>query len=317
MPHFYPATRTMQLFEDCIARDQGSAFRVWLGRVLPHIEDAYRPSDGGFRTHLGISGIGAECGRSIFYGWRWTTKKPFDGRTLRLFNRGHLEEGRFVALLLTAGLQIIQQDANGQQYRISYLNGHFGSAIDGVVIGCPDMPNPSDPILTEMKTHNDTSFKKLVKVGVEESKHEHYVQMQCYMKAKALPAALYLAVNKNTDEIWAEIVPYNKEVAERYTHRGEIICLINVAHEMPPKVSESASFYLCKWCEHSPVCHRGFAPEQNCRTCEYSYPCEDGTWRCNLKTIHTHITDGTEDILTKEMQLAGCESYSMASFYKG
>ena len=106
MGHFYPAVKTMELFEQCVQRDQGSAFRVWLGKVLPHIEDAYRESDGGFRTHLGISLIGDECAAKIFYGWRWATKSRFSGQTLRLFNRGHLEEGRFVALILTAGMQI-------------------------------------------------------------------------------------------------------------------------------------------------------------------------------------------------------------------
>lgn len=313
MPHFYPAYKTMELFEKCIEQDQGSAFRVNLGRVLPHIEDAYRAGDGGFRTHLGISGIGAECGRAIFYGWRWTTAKRFDGRTLRLFNRGHLEEGRFVALMLTAGLQIIQQDQNGSQYRISYMNGHFGSAIDGVVIGCPDMPDPTTPILTEMKTHSDASFKKLVKQGVEESKWEHYVQMQCYMQAMGLPAALYAAVNKNDDDLWMEMVPYNKEVADRYIDRGQIIAL---TRDPLAKISESASFYKCKWCEHAPTCHRGVSPARNCRTCQYSFPSEDGTWRCNLKTIDNCITDGTEDILSKEEQLAGCDQYQMADFYR-
>lgn len=314
MGHFYPAVKTMELFNECIERDQGSAYRVWLGKVLPHIEDAYRAGDGGFRTHLGISLIGDECGAKIFYGWRWATKPHFSGQTLRLFNRGHLEEGRFVALLLTAGLQIVQQDETGGQYRVSYLNGHFGSAIDGVIIGCPDMPQPETPILTEMKTHNDASFKKLKADGVKESKWEHYVQQQEYMLYYKLPASLYIAVNKNTDEIWAEIVPFDPEVAERYKDRGHIIALSDVP---PPKISRDKTFWKCKWCDQRPVCQLGEMPEVNCRTCKHSYAQEDGTWRCGLKVaaVAGYITDGSEGTLSKEDQLAACPSYVAADYY--
>lgn len=314
MGHFYPAVKTMELFNECVERDQGSAFRVWLGKVLPHIEDAYRGNDGGFRTHLGISLIGDECPAKIFYGWRWATKPKFSGQTLRLFNRGHLEEGRFVALLLTAGLQIVQQDENGHQYRISYLNGHFGSAIDGVIIGCPDMPDPNTPILTEMKTHNDKSFKGVKDNGVKDSKWEHYVQQQEYMLYYGLPASLYIAVNKNTDEIWAEIVPFDREVAERYKDRGHVIVLADVP---PAKMSRDKTFFKCKWCDQKDVCHNGKMPEVNCRTCKHSYAQEDGTWRCGLKVAASagYITDGSEGILSKEDQLMGCEFYEAADYY--
>lgn len=307
MAHFYPAVKTMKLFNDAIERDQGASYRQWLGKVLPHIEDAYRGSDSPFRTHLGVSLIGDECARKLFYGYRWATKPHFNGKTLRLFNRGHLEEGRFVALLLAAGLQIIQQDQNGSQYRVSYLGGHYGSAIDGVIIGCPDMPDPTTPILTEMKTHNDASFKKVVDNGVKESKPEHYVQMQQYMLYYGLPAALYLAVNKNNDDIWAEIVPFERENAERYKDRGFIIAL---AETPPKKLNESKTFYKCKWCDHKDVCHSGKIPEVNCRTCTHSKPVDDGTWICQLKS-----TFGNTVALTKEEQMQACGQYEMASYY--
>lgn len=311
---FYPATKTMELFNECIERDQGASYRVWLGKVLPHIEDAYRAGDGGFRTHLGVSLIGDECSAKLFYGWRWTKKPKFNGQTLRLFNRGHLEEGRFVALILASGMQIVQQDETGGQYRVSYLGGHFGSAIDGVVIGCPDMPNPSTPILTEMKTHNDNSFKKLKTAGVKESKWEHYVQQQEYMLYYGLPASLYIAVNKNTDEIWCEIVPFDRETAERYKDRGHIIAL---SETPPPKLSQDRSFYKCKWCDYRGICHMGDMPEVNCRTCKHSYPLEDGTWRCGLQVAAaaSYITDGSEGILDKEAQLAACANYEPADYY--
>lgn len=91
------AKKTMHKIDSMVAKDQGSAYRVWLGQVLPHIGDAYRPGNDGHRGHMGASLIGKECARSIWYDFFWATKSAFGGRMVRLFNRGHLEEGRFIA----------------------------------------------------------------------------------------------------------------------------------------------------------------------------------------------------------------------------
>lgn len=301
----YPATKTMALFEASVAKDQGSEFRRFLGLVIPTMDDAYRVDDGGFRSHLGVSMIGDDCTRKLFYNWRWATKPNFDGRTLRLFNRGHLEEARFIALMLCSGMQVYQQDSNSKQFRISYAGGHFGSAIDGVVIGCPDV-EPGTPLLCEMKTHSDKSFTGVKKQGVKEYKWEHYVQMQVYMRSMGLACGLYLAVNKNNDEIWAEIVPFDNVCADSYINRG---ITITDMRDPPEKLSESGAFYKCKWCEHSATCHRGAAPEINCRTCCNSVSKPNGTWHCVLQP------DGL-GILSKEAQQAGCEDYSLARYYK-
>lgn len=302
MAHITPATKTMQAFEDAVARDQGSQFRQNLEKVIPTMEDAYRADDGGFRSHLGVSMLGEECHAKLFYNFRWATKPKFSGQTLRLFNRGHLEEARFVALLRAAGIQIWQQDNNGHQFRVSYRGGHLGSAIDGVVMGCPDFQDQNIAVLTEMKTHNDKSFQKLKKEGVQESKPEHYTQMQVYMRAYSLPAALYLAVNKNNDEIWAEIIYLHSEFADQEIDKGIQITTINT---VPSRISNNSSWFKCKWCEHNDVCHKGKMPEVNCRTCRHSTTKDDGTWFC---TLHN-------DTLTKEMQLAACAGYNPSEFY--
>ncbi|HEX8349957.1 MAG TPA: hypothetical protein VF598_08335, partial [Hymenobacter sp.] len=100
------AVETMNKIDRMMYADQGAAFRVAQGQVMPHMKDAYRGEDGGFRSHLGASVIGRECGRQIWYGWRWARKPKFQARMLRLFNRGHLEEARFIAALLAIGVQV-------------------------------------------------------------------------------------------------------------------------------------------------------------------------------------------------------------------
>ena len=129
------ASKTIAKIDAMIKADQGASFRGWLGKVIPHMGDAYRTDEDGHRSHMGASLIGGECPRAIWYGFRWATKSNFEGRLLRLFNRGHLEEARFIAMLLMIGCEVYQQDAEGNQFRISHAEGHLGGSGDGVVIG--------------------------------------------------------------------------------------------------------------------------------------------------------------------------------------
>jgi len=291
------AGKTLAAIEDAIAADQGAAYRQHLQRVLPHIGDAYRGADSPFRSHLGASGLGTECGRAIWYSFRWATIPRFTGRILRLFNRGHLEEGRFIAALLTIGVQIYQQDENGKQFRISDVGGHFGGSGDGVALGIPDLP-AGTPCLLEFKTHNDASFKKLDKEGVRSAKFEHYVQMNLYMRKMGLAVALYGAVNKNNDELHLEIVQLDTATADQFLDRGRQIILMKNA---PAKINESPGWFGCRFCDHAPVCHLGAAPATNCRTCTHSVAKEDGLWYCTL--------EGFEQVLDKQQQEQACSHH--------
>ena len=88
----------------------------------------------GRRGHLGGSMIGRSCEREGYYSFRWASKskhkdehtgeeKPgHSGRTLRLFNRGHLEEFRFVEWLQDAGMDVLEYDI--QQHLLVGADGH-------------------------------------------------------------------------------------------------------------------------------------------------------------------------------------------------
>src|SRR5574340_720247 len=145
------ADKTLQAINDALHADQGASYRVWFAKVLPHMKDAYSGDTFPFRPHLGASLIGNTCARQIWYGFRWVKAPRFDGRMIRLFNRGHLEEARFIALLLMIRCEVYQQDANGKQFRISHADGHVGGSGDGVVVGLPELGKI--PALCEFKTH--------------------------------------------------------------------------------------------------------------------------------------------------------------------
>ncbi len=260
-----------------------------------------------FRRHLGASIIGDECARKIYYSWRWVMAEKFDARMLRLFNRGHLEEPRFIGFLRAIGVEIWEVNpVKGGQYKVSAHYGHFGGSLDAVGRNLPDLP-PDTPFLLEFKTHNDKSFKQLKENGIMKTKWKHFVQMQDYMGLKALQWALYCATNKDTDEILLELVQFSQTDFDRSLKRaGEII----FAETPPPRVNHSPSFWKCKFCHLREFCHFGKGmPERNCRTCIHSIPSKDGSgnWLCTIASNDPklHLS------LDEAAQRAGCGMYEV------
>lgn len=293
------ATALLDAIEEKLVSDQGASFRAWEGKILPHIGDAYRDKDEGPRSHLGASLLGRACMRELYLGFRWCTIKRFPGRILRLFNRGHLEEGRFIALLLMIGVTVVQQDANGKQFRISGADGHYGGSGDGFAQRIPG-PYQDSWVLLEFKTHGEKSFLKLQKEGLKAAKYEHYAQMQQYMAKTSTQVALYMAVNKNTDEIHAEYVLLDAHTAPMLFKRAEDIVF---AKAPPPRLpNASLSFHACKFCDHKDVCFGKARPAKNCRSCVHSAPAPDGAWICNNPNY-------PPEYLSKERQAEGCKEW--------
>lgn len=301
MPIF-KAVKTIDKINEVLEQTQGSIFRGLLRTTMPLAEDAYREADDPFRTHLGASLIGRECSRELWYTFRWTTVTKHEGRILRLFNRGHLEEPRFVALLRMIGCTVWQYDEFGKQFRMGAHGGHFGGSLDGVALGVPDLPDR--PLLTEFKTHNDKSFKKLEKEGVRSAKFEHFIQQQMYMGAYGLTGSLYLATNKNDDDLYGEIVSFDREMYDRHQERG---CQIVRAMLPPKRVSNTPGWLKCKFCDHRLVCHHGKPFNRTCRSCIHVAPV-DGGWACRHPS-----NGGGADHRNKDDQLAACDNYACIS----
>lgn len=291
------AIKTMEAINRALVADGGNAYRAALKRTLLVSEGVFRQEEEGFRTHLGASLIGKQCARFLWYSFHWAIKPSFDGRMIRLFERGHLEEPRFAALLEMTGVKTYQTDPSGKQFRMSAVGGHFGGSLDAVATGVPDIPGA--PVLCEFKTHNDKSFKKLVATGVRVCKPEHFVQCQMYMGAYSLPWALYLAVNKNDDDIHAELIQFDVEVYSQHLDRAERIIR---ADSPPPKINESPSWFACKYCDAAHICHGKGVPERNCRTCVYCV-IAGPEWRCQVNHSVASV------VLDKKAQALGCSKH--------
>lgn len=252
------------------------------------------------RSHLGASVLGKKCAREIWYGFRWAAKERFEGRMLRLFERGQLEEPRFMGYLTAIGCKIWETDpSTGDQWRIKFAGGHGGGSADGIGQGIPDLP-PDTPFLAECKTHNLKSYKALTKEGLCQSKPEHFAQTQIYTVRLGLPAALYMGVCKDDDSLHLELIQPNPNFVATLIDKGERIV---AAEEPPRRISDNPGFYYCKdfKCKFYDICFKSVKPEVNCRTCRFSKPVEDGVWLCQKYNWP----------LTKEQQQTGCMEYRL------
>jgi len=253
--------------------------------------------DKGRRAHLGASILGRECRRALWYSFRWATDIEHDGRVLRLFDRGQREEERFAADLRAAGVTVHTVDpTTGEQFRFSDVGGHVGGSMDAAAIGLLERPTVWHVV--EMKTHGEKSFVDLQKKGVEASKPDHFAQMQLYMHWSGMNRAFYMAVNKNTDEIYTERVRYDEKIVRLLLAKAADV--VN-ATTPPERISERPDWYACKFCDHYATCHKGKPAAVSCRTCVHATPEMDGhgSWSCARHGIR----------LGADAQRMGCEDH--------
>lgn len=248
------------------------------------------------RAHLGASQIGKECDRELWYQFRWATRPEFEGRMLRLFETGHLQEERLVADLRAIGVEVHEVDPETRrQFSVSEVGGHFGGSMDGAGQGFEES---SAWHVLEFKTSNAKKFAELKNKGVQVAQPVHYAQMQTYMHLTGMRRAYYLSVCKDTDEIYGERVRYDAEFAKRLLARARAII---TAPEPPARLSLDPGSFLCRWCDHHTTCHERRIPEVSCRTCVHATPETDGDrrWSCAF---------WQKDLTLKE-QMKGCDQH--------
>lgn len=264
------------------------------------------------RMHLGASLIGGQCARKLWYTLHWADKEKLSGQKLRLFGSGHLQEPRVVADLRRIGVQVEETGPDGAQWTFRAIGGHFGCSLDGAGLGFPEAPKTWHSL--EVKTANQKNYDKLVKGGVKEAKPEHHAQMQVGMGLAKLERAMYICVNKNTDEVYSERVRFDKAEFDRLVARAETIIKAN---EPPARFTEDPTRFPCKWegkasgagpgqCAFFNVCHGTQVPEVNCRTCAHAAPKLDGDkgeWTC----ANEHLK--SMPIISEQLQRTGCQEH--------
>lgn len=258
------------------------------------IYEQYAACQGQPRPHMGCSMLGHPCERWLWLSYRWAVIERFDGRFLRLFQRGQREEAVVIADLESIGVEFMR--SKDGQFRVDFGGGPVSGSVDAVISG--GLPGREDEkFIVEIKTHNRKSFDALAKIGVKKAKFQHWVQMQLYMLGSDIHNALYVAVCKDSDDIYTEIIDFDEEKAVYYFNRGTRIAL---DANMPPPLSSDPSWYECKWCAAHDFCHTSRQTAQvNCRTCGHASPGQEGFY-CG------HHGGGA---IPLDFQRTGCESH--------
>lgn len=227
---------------------------------------------------LGASILGQECERRLWYSFRWCAAEKFDGRMLRLFNRGHREEALFVEELRGIGCKVQDVDpSTGEQFEFTGCGGHLVAKIDGVALGVPEAPKTWHNL--SFKTVNAKGFAALEKNDVAKEKPEHVAQNQIEMHLSQLTRTLYLSACKDDDSLHVERIRYDGAEGARLEAKAERVIF---AQEPPTGISADPAFYKCKFCPASKVCHTAQLPPASCRTCLHATPERDGDgrWSC-------------------------------------
>lgn len=229
-----------------------------------------------FRSNrLGAASIGEGCARRLWDNFRWLfAPEHIAGQKASIFKTGHLWEDRLIEMMRGAGIVVHDRDPETtRQFSRTFAGGHGVCKVDGVAEKLPEAPKT--PHVLEIKTHKDESFKELLKNGVSGSKPTHHAQVQVGMAVMGLTRALYLAVNKNDDSLYAERIEYDPVSAARLMVRAESIV---TSDRRPPC---SCAPYLIK-AGYGCSVNEGAMPVRTCRSCLHATAHLDGDarWSC-------------------------------------
>jgi len=249
------------------------------------------------RPYLGCSSAGYRCERRIWLMFRWAVQDRPSGRTLRMFRRGREEERLVLEDLRAIGCVIT--DCQKEVVLTPYIKGH----VDGIITsGLPG--HEDEQFVLEIKTFSSNAFTQVMRKGVKEARHDHWVQMQLYMLGLQIPQALYFAVCKDDDRLYTEIVRLDVERAQYILAKLDRLTMEN---RLPPPISRDPTWWECKGCPAYSFCHEQVpVTERNCRTCAHGAPTSTGLsatpWECRYEPV-------SPQELTVQQQRQGCECY--------
>ncbi|MBN8518857.1 MAG: hypothetical protein J5X22_20205 [Candidatus Accumulibacter sp.] len=218
------------------------------------------------RRYLGASRLGIACERALQFEYADApvdAGAEFPGRTLRIFEVGHVLEDLAIRWLRLAGFDLYTRRKEGGQFGFSVANGRIQGHVDGVIADAPGDLGLAFPMLWECKTMNDRNWKACAKSGVAVTKPVYAAQIAVYQAylEPSIPGisdhpALFTAINKDTQELWFELVPFDGGLAQRMSDRAVRVIQATEAGELLPRIATDSSYYECKYCSWVTRCWR-------------------------------------------------------------
>ena len=212
------------------------------------------------REYLGASRLGAPCERQLQYEYAKAPVDPdkgFSGRLLRIFERGHRTEDMAIRWLRLAGFHLKTEDAQGHQFGFSVANGRLRGHVDGVLVGGPE--GFAYPALWENKCLGAKSWRDVEKRKLAASKPIYAAQIALYQTYLGLHEhpALFTAVNADTMEVYAELVPFDAGLAQRMSDRAVRVIEATQASDLLPRAFTDSTHVECRYCAWADRCWKG------------------------------------------------------------
>lgn len=242
------------------------------------------------RGYLGMSAIGGECSRALWYGFRWVTPETFDAGTLKKFDDGHRSEDiQADRLRLVDGVKLTTvMPGTNKQIEYSDLGGHFKGHGDGEIIGIYQAPKTNH--IWEHKATNEAKKKKLDKLKSDYGEKNalakwdttYHVQGILYMHYGKITRHYLTCSTPGTRDETSVRTDSDKGIANQYIEKARRII---EADEPPEPISQDRTYFKCKsWCNKRDICMGVSRPDRNCRTCTHSTPIiddsHDAPWTC-------------------------------------
>ena len=193
------------------------------------------------RAYLGGSRLGESCARKLQYEYLKVPRDPereFNGKTLRIFAVGHVYEDLAVDWLTKGGYDLRTRNSSGDQFGFAVADGR------------------SVPALWECKSANAKNWRDIVKRGVAVSKPVYAAQIALYQAYLGLTEhpAVFTAINKDTCELWHELVPFDGALAQACSDKAVRILQACDADEWLPRVASDPDHFECAWCPWKQRC---------------------------------------------------------------
>jgi len=270
-------------------------------KVLEKKQEEQKP-----RKYLGMSAIGEDCRRKLFYSFRYAEKRVISASGIKAIQDGFFQEDVMAERLrMVPGIELFTLDPEtNQQVGFSLLLGHFKGHCDGIVTkGITEAPKT--PHVWEHKSVGQKKFdelKKLREKHGEKKALEHwdiiyYSQAIIYMHEAQLERHFLTVTSPGGRDYISVRTDYNKQKAENLIAKAKTIIFDNWS--LPARISEKREFYKCSWCEYKELCFDGKFPLVNCKTCRYMEPVKDGQFHCHKN----------EKLIDDELLFKGCKNH--------
>lgn len=219
------------------------------------------------RTYLGASLMGDPCPQRMVYILKGVEPdQPESADQLRTFAIGHQLETLVANELRRSGFYLQTEQDLGGPLGFSVDDGKIQGHIDGQILRGPLQVDY--PLLWECKTLKASSWRELQKHKCEVAFSRYYAQIQIYMHYMNYKYCLLTCLNKDTSELYHELVPYEEKAAVSCVERAHEILECVEQNQEAPRLGRNPDFYECRVCRFHDRCW-----PKNSEASQKNFPC--------------------------------------------